>query len=56
MTFKPGVGAVRVSLSEREFEVLLLRASECTKASPLRLVNQTQPVLRPVGRSPRPAA
>jgi hypothetical protein len=56
MTFKPGVGVVRISLSEREFEILLLRASECTKASPIRLVKQPQPVLRATRRSPRPAA
>ncbi len=56
MTCKPGVAVVRASVSARELEVLLLRASECTKASPLRLVKQPQAVSRPDRRSPRSAA
>jgi hypothetical protein len=56
MTFKPDVEVVRVSLSGREFEVLLLRASECAKASPLRLVERPQPVTHPVRKSSRSAA
>jgi hypothetical protein len=56
MNLKPDVGVTRIALSEREIEVLLLRASECAKASPLRLVKQSKPVLRPARRSSRSAA
>ncbi len=56
MTLKPGVRVVRSSLSESEFELLLLQAVECTKVSPLRLVKPPQPVPNPVRRKPRPAA
>jgi len=55
MSLKPGVGVAQIALSEREFELLLLRASECAKASPLRLVKQPTPVLRP-GRKPSRSA
>jgi len=56
MTFKPGVAVARVSVSDRELEVLLLRASEFTKAGPLRLVKQPQLVSPSGRRSPRSAA
>jgi hypothetical protein len=56
MATKAGAGVLKASLSEREFEVLLLRASECTKASPLRVVKQPRPAPRPIRKTPRPAA
>ena len=56
MATKPGSGVVKASISERDFEVLLLRASECTKASPLRVVNQPRPAPHPIRRTPRTAA
>jgi len=56
MASKPGTGVAKVSISEREFEVLLLRASECTKASPLRVVKRPQPAPSPLRTKPRTAA
>ncbi len=56
MATKPGAVVAKPSPSEREFEFLLLRASECTKASPLRVVKQPRRVRRPIRRTPRTAA
>jgi hypothetical protein len=56
MATKSGGGVVKASLSEREFEILLLRASEFSKASPLRVVKQPRPAPRPIRRTPRTAA
>jgi hypothetical protein len=56
MAVKLNVPAVRVSVSDREFELLLRRASECAKAGSLRLVKQPGPAPRAARRSPRSAA
>jgi hypothetical protein len=56
MSLRPGVRGTPMALSEGEIEVLLLRASQCAKASPLHLVTQPKPVLRPVRKSSRSAA
>jgi hypothetical protein len=56
MSSKPGVAVARVALSDREIDFLFLRASECAKASPLRLVKQAQPALDPGRKSHRSAA
>jgi hypothetical protein len=55
MSLKNGVGVARIPLSDREIEFLLLRASECAKASPLRLVKRPQPAIHPGRKPPRPA-
>ena len=52
MTLKPSGVTLKASVSDREFEVLLRRASEINKPNRLRLVKTTQPGRR----SPRTAA
>jgi hypothetical protein len=52
MTLKPNAAILKAAVSDREFEVLLRRASEINKPNRLRLVKGTPPARR----TPRPAA